>query len=218
VSFEALATPENLTAFFEREFPDALKLLPDLAEQFFVNPTGHMGTVKVSPWTVVGTAGLIGDAAHAIVPFFGQGMNCGFEDCLVLDRLLEDHSLEAAFEVFGRERKAHSDAIADMAVENFVEMRDKTADPRFLLEKQVEKILLNAFPGEFLGRYSLVSFSLAPYAFAYRVGEIASGIIAELTQGLARAEDVDREKAGRLIRERLVPYLKENEHGFRPQG
>src|SRR5581483_8780820 len=131
-----------------------------------------------------------------------------------LDRILEDSPLEEAFETFGRRRKEHSDAIADMAVENFVEMRDKTADPRFLLEKQVEKILLNAFPGEFLGRYSLVSFSLAPYAFAYRVGEIASGIVTELTHGLARAEEVDLSKAGRLIRERLVPYLQENEHGF----
>ncbi len=103
-----------------------------------------------------------------------------------------------------------------MAVENFVEMRDRTADAHFLLEKQIEKILLNAFPGEFLSRYTMVSFSLAPYRFAYRVGEIASGIIAELSQGLAKAEDVDLAKAGRLIRERLVPYLKENEYGFRP--
>jgi kynurenine 3-monooxygenase len=215
-SFEALGTPENLKRFFEREFPDAVHLLPELTEQFFVNPTGHMGTVKVSPWSFDGRAALVGDAAHAIVPFFGQGMNCGFEDCLVLDRLLEARGLEDAFASFGRERKAHSDAIADMAVENFVEMRDRTADPRFLLEKQVEKILLNAFPGEFLSRYSLVSFSLAPYRFAYRVGEIASGIVSELSQGLARADDVDLTKAGRLVRERLVPYLKENEDGFRP--
>ncbi len=218
VSFEALSDSQAVAAFFEREFPDARQLLPDLEEQFFANPTGFMGTVKVSPWDVPGKAVLVGDAAHAIVPFFGQGMNCGFEDCLVLDGLLERGSLTEAFQSFGHQRKMHSDAIADMAVENFVEMRDRTADPHFLFEKQIEKLLLNAFPGEFLSRYSLVSFSLAPYRFAYRVGEIASGIIAELSQGLARAEDVDLGKAGRLIRERLVPYLKENEYGFRPQG
>ena len=215
VSFEALHAPEEVAAFFEREFPDARKLLPDLEEQFFGNPTGFMGTVKVSPWDVPGKAVLVGDAAHAIVPFFGQGMNCGFEDCLWLDRLLERHPLAAAFESFGRLRKVHSDAIADMAVENFVEMRDRTADAHFLLEKQIEKILLNAFPGEFLSRYTMVSFSLAPYRFAYQVGELASGIIAELSRGLAKAEDVDLAKAGRLIRERLVPFLKENGHGSR---
>src|SRR5581483_12249572 len=104
-----------------------------------------------------------------------------------LDRILEDSPLEEAFETFGRRRKEHSDAIADMAVENFVEMRDKTADRQFLLEKQVEKILLNAFPGEFLSRYTLVSFSLAPYRFAYRVGQIAGEIFRELTRGLSRA-------------------------------
>jgi kynurenine 3-monooxygenase len=210
VSFEALQSPRDVAAFFEREFPDARKLLPDLEQQFFANPTGFMGTVKISPWDVPGKALLVGDAAHAIVPFFGQGMNCGFEDCLWLDRLLERHSLAESFESFGRLRKEHSDAIADMAVENFVEMRDRTADPRFLLEKQIEKILLNAFPGEFLSRYTLVSFSLVPYRFAYRVGEIASGIVSELSKGLAKAEDVDLGKAGRLIRERLVPYLEEN--------
>jgi kynurenine 3-monooxygenase len=216
VSFEALRGPSDVAAFFEREFPDARRLLPDLARQFFANPTGTMGTVKVSPWNVGRDALLVGDAAHAIVPFFGQGMNCGFEDCLWLDRLLERHPLTEAFESFGRLRKEHSDAIADMAVENFVEMRDRTADPHFLLEKQIEKILLNAFPGEFLSRYTLVSFSLAPYRFAYRVGEIASGIVGELSQGLDSAEDVDLEKAGRLIRDRLVPYLKENGYEPRP--
>jgi kynurenine 3-monooxygenase len=215
VSFEALHGPAEVAAFFAREFPDARRLLPDLEQQFFGNPTGFMGTVKMAPWDVPGKALLVGDAAHAIVPFFGQGMNCGFEDCLWLDRLLERHPLAAACESFGRLRKVHSDAIADMAVENFVEMRDRTADAHFLLEKQIEKLLLNAFPGEFLSRYTLVSFSLAPYRFAYQVGEIAAGIIAELSQGLTRAEDVDLAKAGRLIRERLVPYLRENEHGFR---
>jgi kynurenine 3-monooxygenase len=215
LSFESLAEPADVQALFAAQFPDALKLIPDITEQFSRNPTGTMGTVKMWPWNVGGTALLLGDAAHAVVPFYGQGMNCGFEDCVELDALLSGEGWESVFDKFGKARKTNCDAIADMAVENFVEMRDKVADPHFLLEKQVEKILLNTFPGEFLSRYTLVSFGLAPYRFAHRVGEIASGIVSELCQGLPRAEAVDLVRAGKLIRQRLVPYLEENEFGYR---
>ncbi len=214
VSFRSLTTPDQVRAFFAEQFPDALALLPDLTEQFFNNPTGHMGTVKLWPWHLGGKALLLGDAAHAVVPFYGQGMNCGFEDCVALDGMLSGGAWEPVFEAFGRARKTDTDAIADMAVENFVEMRDKVGDPHFLLEKQVEKILLNTFPGEFLSRYTLVSFGLAPYGFAQRVGEIAGGIVAELCEGLTRAEAVDLIKARKLIRERLVPFLEENAYGY----
>ena len=215
VSFASLDSPGKLTGFFEEQFPDALALIPGLTHDFFHNPTGSMVTVKSAPWHVDGKALLLGDAAHAIVPFFGQGMNCGFEDCVVLEECLGRHSRwEDAFEEFFRLRKANADAIADMAVENFVEMRDKTADPRFLLEKAVEKELLKAFPGEFLSRYTLVSFSRVPYRLAYEVGAIAGGIVAELSKGLTRAEDVDLERARALVRERLVPFVKEHSDGF----
>jgi kynurenine 3-monooxygenase len=214
VSFESLVTHDDVRSFFEAQFPDALRLLPDLTEQYFRNPTGHMGTVKLWPWNLGGKALLLGDSAHAVVPFYGQGMNCGFEDCVVLDGMLSGGEWAQLFEAFGQARKGNADAIADMAVENFVEMRDKVADPHFLLEKQVEKILLNTFPGEFLSRYTLVSFGLAPYRFAYQVGEIAGGIVGELSQGLTRAEAVDLVKASRLIRQRLVPFLEENEYGY----
>ncbi|MFE8604817.1 FAD-dependent oxidoreductase [Archangium violaceum] len=215
VSFEALKTPEQLVAFFEKQFPDARALMPHLTDEFFHNPTGTMVTVKSEPWHVGGKSLLLGDAAHAIVPFFGQGMNCGFEDCVALDACLGKHTRwEDAFVEFFRLRKTNADAIADMAVENFVEMRDKTADPRFLLEKAVEKELLKAFPGEFLSRYTLVSFSLTPYRLAYEVGAIAGGIVAELSEGLGRAEDVDLDRARTLIRERLVPFVKEHSDGF----
>jgi kynurenine 3-monooxygenase len=215
VSFESLGTPGQVLAFFEQQFPDALPLIPDLVHDFFHHPTGTMVTVKSAPWHVDGRALLLGDAAHAIVPFFGQGMNCGFEDCVVLDGCLGRHARWAdAFEEFFRLRKPNADAIADMAVENFVEMRDKTADPRFLLEKAVEKALLNAFPGEFLSRYTLVSFSRVPYGLAYEVGALAGGIVAELSEGLTRAEDVDMDRARTLIRERLVPFVKEHSDGF----
>lgn len=209
-SFAALDTPAKVRAFFQREFPDMVDRIEHLEADFFAHVTGRMVTVKSAPWHVGGRALLAGDAAHAIVPFYGQGMNCGFEDCVALDALLDRcQSWAEVFETFSRERKVHADAIADMAVENFIEMRDKVADARFLLEKQVEKKLLNAFPGEFISRYPLVSFSLVPYGVARRIGEIAQGILAELTKGLARAEDVDLARAGVLIRERMVPYLKE---------
>jgi kynurenine 3-monooxygenase len=215
VSFESLGTPAQLVAFFEEQFPDALALMPGLTHDFFHNPTGTMVTVKSEPWHMGGKALLLGDAAHAIVPFFGQGMNCGFEDCVALDACLGRHTRwEDAFVEFFRLRKPNADAIADMAVENFVEMRDKTADPRFLLEKAVEKELLKAFPGEFLSRYTLVSFSLVPYRLAYEVGAIAGGIVSELSEGLTRAEDVDLDRARTLIRERLVPFVKEHSDGF----
>jgi kynurenine 3-monooxygenase len=219
VSFASLDSPSRLKAFFEERFPDVVPLIPDLEHDFFQNPTGTMVTVKGAPWHVDGRALLLGDAAHAIVPFFGQGMNCGFEDCGVLDECLGRHTRWAdAFEEFSRLRKTNADAIADMAVENFVEMRDKTADPRFLLEKAVEKVLLNAFPGEFLSRYSLVSFSRVPYRLAYQVGALAGGIVSELSEGLTRAEDVDLERARVLVHERLVPFMKEHADGFRTEG
>jgi kynurenine 3-monooxygenase len=219
VSFATLDSPSKLTAFFQERFPDAVPLIPALTHDFFHNPTGSMVTVKSAPWHVGGRAAVLGDAAHAIVPFFGQGMNCGFEDCGVLDGLLARHARwEEAFAEFSRLRKPQADAIADMAVENFIEMRDSTASPRFLLEKQVEKVLLNAFPGQFLSRYTLVSFSRVPYRLAYEVGTLASGIVSELAEGLTRPEDVDLDRAARLVRERLVPFLEEHKDGFRLEG
>jgi kynurenine 3-monooxygenase len=219
VSFESLDSPARVMGFFEEQFPDALRLIPDLTRDFFDNPTGTMVTVKSPRWNEGGRVLLLGDAAHAIVPFFGQGMNCGFEDCVALEACLSRHTRwEDAFEDFFRLRKPNADAIADMAVENFVEMRDKTADPHFLLEKAVEKVLLNAFPGQFLSRYSLVSFSRVPYRLAYEVGLIAGGIVSELSEGLTRAEDVDLERARTLIHERLVPFVKEHSDGFGLEG
>ena len=209
-SFETLSSPEAVRAFFAAQFPDAQALLPDLEEQFFDNPTGSMVTVKCWPWAAEGRALLLGDAAHAIVPFFGQGMNCGFEDCVVLDEVLaRTRSLATAFAEVARLRKPNADAIADMAVENFVEMRDTVADPRFLLEKAIERRLLNALPGEFLSRYALVTFSRVPYRQAYEVGRVASGIVSELASGVSSAEEVDVERARSLVRTRLAPVLAE---------
>ena len=199
-----------MRAFFREHFADVEPMLPDLEAQFAGNPTGSMVTVKCSAWHAGDTALLLGDAAHAIVPFFGQGMNCGFEDCVVLDGLEAEAAPRG--EVFARFealRKPNADAIADMAVENFVEMRASTADPRFLLEKAIEKRLLAELPGEFVSRYALVTFSRAPYRVAYDAGRIASGIVSELAEGVRSAAEVDLGRARALVAERLTPFLRE---------
>lgn len=210
-SFAELGSEKKVLEFFGREFPDAVPMLPGLVEEFFRNPTGQMVTVRSAPWNAKGRALLLGDAAHAIVPFFGQGMNCGFEDCTRLDELLGQHQdWEKIFSEFSLDRKPHADAIASMAIENFVEMRDKVGDPRFLLEKQVERELQKTFPDTFVSRYAWVTFSRAPYRFSYEVGEIQAGILRELCQGIERVEQLDLEKAGELIRLRLIPFLDVN--------
>ncbi|MBI3554180.1 MAG: FAD-dependent monooxygenase [Elusimicrobia bacterium] len=211
VSFESLRSPEDVERFFSGQFPDARALMPDLAEQFFANPTGAMAGVRCSPWNAGGRALLVGDAAHAMVPFYGQGMNCGFEDCVVLgegiDRHLKVGGWDKVFSQFSAERKPDADAISEMAVENFVEMRDKVADPRFQLEKRVEKALQERFPGEYTPRYSLVTFSRVPYRVAQSAGEAQRAILGELCRGLKRPEDLDWKLAERLIRQKLSPIL-----------
>jgi kynurenine 3-monooxygenase len=209
-SFAALESPGAVRAFFREQFADVESFLPDLEAQFSGNPTGSMVTVKCSAWHAGDAALLLGDAAHAIVPFFGQGMNCGFEDCVVLDGL-EAEGLPRAelFARFEQLRKPNADAIADMAVENFVEMRASTADPRFLLEKAIEKRLLAELPGEFVSRYALVTFSRAPYRVAYDAGRIASDIVSELAAGVGSAAEVDLGRARALVAARLTPFLRE---------
>jgi kynurenine 3-monooxygenase len=217
LSFEELVRPEQVRAMFAERFPDALPLIPDLERDFFENPTGQMVTVKCPSWHHDGNALLLGDAAHAIVPFFGQGMNCGFEDCTVLDDLLScamsgGDSWDAVFEGLQSERKPNADAIADLAVDNFIEMRDKVGDPRFLLQKAVERILQEKFPGEYISRYGLVTFSREPYRLAHEIGLAQDGVLAQLCEGLGRAEDVDLDLAGLLIRSKLSPLMQRLTH------
>src|SRR6185295_15184606 len=140
-----------LHEFFNRVFPDAVPLMPTLGHDYFSNPVGSLVTVKCFPWSYKNKLLLLGDAAHAIVPFFGQGMNCGFEDCTIFDEILEKKGTldSEVFSQFSDLRKTHTDGIADMAMENFIEMRDKVGDARFLMEKSVEKILQQNFPAEY---------------------------------------------------------------------
>jgi len=206
-SFAQLNTPAAVTQFFQARFPDAVPLMPDLADNFFANPTGSMVTVKCSPWHVEGRALLLGDAAHAIVPFFGQGINCGFEDCTILMELMDRHGAdwERVFREFEKARKVNTDAIADLAVENFIEMRDRVADPHFLFRKKVELALETKYPGLFVPKYAMVTFHRIPYATALKRGRIQEAILAELCDGIERIEDLDWEEADRLVHSELTP-------------
>ncbi len=188
-------------------FPDALVIMPNLADNFFANPTGTMVTVKCLPWHVGGGTLLLGDAAHAIVPFFGQGINCGFEDCTVLLELLDRYGPEwtRVFSEFEQARKINTDAIADLAVENFVEMRDRVADPRFLLRKKIELALEQKYPEYFVPKYAMVTFHRVPYSMALRRGQVQDAMLSELCQGIGRVEDLDWKLAELLVHSKLTP-------------
>jgi kynurenine 3-monooxygenase len=206
-SFASLATPGAVRRFFAAQFPDALPLIHDLDGAFFANPTGALGTVRCHPWHLDGRVVLLGDAAHAIVPFHGQGMNCAFEDCLELDACYEESGGDWArvFELFSARRKPNADAIADMALENYVEMRDSVRDPGFLLRQNVAFQLERRFPGRFARRYGLVMFrDDVPYAEAQQRGRIQEHILQELTAGIDDPAAVDYDHAGRLIEQRLA--------------
>jgi kynurenine 3-monooxygenase len=206
-SFVNLNTSSDVVNFFADRFPDALRLMPALGENYFMNPTGAMVTIKCSPWHFQGKCLLLGDAAHAIVPFFGQGINCGFEDCTSLAACLDRHGADrtAAFAEFENERRANTDAIADMAIENFVEMRDRVADPRFLLRKKIELALEAKYPGVFVPKYSMVTFHRIPYSVAQARGAVQDRILEGLCESVTRIEDLDWKKADRLVSHDLVP-------------
>jgi len=160
-SFETLDTKEKVTAFFKETFTDVVALMPTLEEDFFNNPTASLVTVKCYPWIREDKFALIGDAAHAMVPFFGQGMNCGFEDCSVLNSLIDKHANNwtEILNEYQRLRKPDGDAICDLALNNFVEMRDKVADPKFLLQKKIEASFSKKYPDKWIPLYSQVTFS-----------------------------------------------------------
>ncbi len=172
-SFAELSTPEAVEAFFQKNFASAYPLMPTLLEDFFHNPTASLITTRIDPWIFGDKSLLIGDAAHAIVPFYGQGMNAGFEDVRVLSELLEKHNDDWATVMpeYSRKRKPNGDAVGSLALQNFVEMRDKVADPDFLQRKKREKELTLRYPALFKSVYEMVSFSHTPYDTALRCTE-----------------------------------------------
>ncbi|MHB8426046.1 MAG: FAD-dependent oxidoreductase [Gammaproteobacteria bacterium] len=200
--FGSLQKPQALLAFFGKSFPDACKLIPGLQDEFYQHPTGVMGTVHSSSWHVQDKVLLLGDAAHAIVPFHGQGMNCAFEDCLILDQCIESRGddWEKVFAEFERRRRPDAEAIAEMALENYVEMRDAVRDPKFHLQKKLGFLLEERHPGIFVPRYSMVMFHHLPYSEVRRRGAVQQSILDAVTTGIRSVEQVDLRRADELIR------------------
>lgn len=182
-SFESLDTVSKARLFFEEQFADALALMPNFDADWEQNPDSSLVIIRCYPWTRNGKVALIGDSSHAIVPFYGQGMNAGFEDCFVLDRLMEEYgdNWEELFKAYEIERKADGDAIADLAMRNFVEMRDLTGDPDFLLQKKIESKFSKKYPNKWTPLYSLVTFSPnVRYSDALALGKRQDQLMAEI--------------------------------------
>ncbi|MBK8490120.1 MAG: FAD-dependent monooxygenase [Saprospirales bacterium] len=200
-SFEQLKTDRDVEAFFERYFPDALSMMPTLLEDFRTNPTSSLVTVRCSPWQYEQRILLLGDAAHAIVPFYGQGMNAGFEDCTILDDLATAHQedWDAVFTHFNRDRIKDGNAIADLALRNFVEMRDLVADPQFLLRKKIAGHLHQKYGDAFLPSYSMVSFSDTPYSVALKAADDQDKLLDHILQLEGIAEKWDRPEVDALF-------------------
>jgi len=178
-SFATTKTDEDVCRFFDEEFPDAVPLMPTLLEDFRENPTGSLVTIRCAPWSYKDKVALIGDAAHAVVPFYGQGMNAAFEDCVVLDECLAEFpdNRERAFAEYYKKRKVNTDALADLAIENFIEMRDKTASRAFRAKKKLDHLLEAALPGMYLPLYAMVTFTRMPYLQAARRARLQDRIV-----------------------------------------
>jgi kynurenine 3-monooxygenase len=208
VSFASLHDAAGVDEFLVRNFPDARELMPNALAEFSSHPVGFLGTVAANPWHSLGQAALIGDAAHAMVPFHGQGMNCCFEDCIEFDACAARHtSWETVFAEFGAARKPNTDAIAAMALENYMEMRESVADPKFQLQQALSLELERRFPRRFIPRYSMVMFHHEiPYLIAQRRGAAQTEILSDLTRGtVTELSEIDFQRAEREINSRLPP-------------
>ncbi len=205
-SFASVRSSADARALFERDFPDTLPLIPELEADWQRNPTGLLATLYLDRWHLGGRAVLLGDAAHAMVPFHGQGMNCAFEDCVALARQLETQAdTAAAFAAFEAERKPNALAIQQMALENYIEMRDKVDDPDFLLQRELERKLQERHPGRFVPHYTMVTFMRIPYAVALERSDIQRELLVEATRGLHVLDDIDWAAVDASVRTRLQP-------------
>ena len=208
-SFASIRSGAEVRALFARDFPDALPLIPDLEQDWEHHPPGLLGTLYLDRWHLGGRALVLGDAAHAMVPFHGQGMNCAFEDCVALAEALDRQpTLATAFAAFETERKPNAAAIQAMALENYIEMRDRVDDPAFLLQRELERELQERHPRRFVPHYTMVTFMRIPYAVALERSEIQRGILATATRGRCDLADVDWEALAQVVHARL-PVLED---------
>jgi kynurenine 3-monooxygenase len=205
LSFDSLDTIEKAEAFFAETFPDALALMPDFRKEYAENPASAMVIVRCYPWTWGEKVMLIGDAAHAIVPFYGQGMNCGFEDCTVFFDLLDRHtgSWEGLLRNYEQSRKPNGDAIAELALRNFIEMRDKVGDPEFLLQKKIEQRFSDKHPDKWIPLYSMVTFSHIPYHEALQLGDKQEAIM----KGIMNMPDIEQKWDSEEVEQQILHQL-----------
>ncbi len=204
--FDSVATAADARALFERDFADALPLIPELERDFEANPIGSLATLRLDRWHLGGDAVLLGDAAHAMVPFHGQGMNCAFEDCVALADCIESHAgLAEAFAAFEAARKPDASAIQDMALENYIEMRDLVDDPDFLLQQSLERKLQERHPGRFIPHYSMVTFMRIPYSVALERSNVQRAILVAATRGLDSLDGVDWAAVDAQVERQLTP-------------
>lgn len=207
-SFAEIDSDDKVAEFFDRNFADVVPLIDNLIDNYSQNPVGILGTVRCKHWHDGDKMLLIGDAAHAVVPFHGQGMNLAFEDCVVLDQVLENPDADwmTVFEVYEAEQLANANAIADMALENYVEMRDTVRNPKHMLRKQLSFELERRLPNRFIPRYSMVMFhDEIPYAIAQERGAVQQKLLEELTDGVESIEQIDLDSAAAEVEKRLPP-------------
>ncbi len=208
-SFAGVRSGAEVRALFARDFPDALPLIPDLEQDWEHHPPGLLGTLYLDRWHLDGRALVLGDAAHAMVPFHGQGMNCAFEDCLALaDAMDRNATLTAAFAAFEAERKPNAAAIQAMALENYIEMRDRVDDPEFLLRRELERALQERHPRRFVPHYTMVTFMRIPYAVALERSGIQHRILVEATRGQHDLSGIDWDALAQRVHADL-PVLEE---------
>ena len=200
-SFETVKTEKDILELFQSQFPDAIKLMPNLVEDFQKNPKGDLASVYCKPWHFGDKALLIGDAAHAVVPFFGQGMNASFQDCSALAKLMDqnENNWGKIFNAFSSSQVENGHAIADMAIENYLEMRDHVNDPEYKKRRNVELKLELMFPGQFIPRYSMVSFHQIPYAEVYQRGEKQLKIIGDVLKADPSGQSIDKALVEKML-------------------
>ncbi len=205
-SFDSVGTAADARALFARDFADTLQLIPALERDFETNPIGSLGTLYLDRWHLGGDAVLIGDAAHAMVPFHGQGMNCAFEDCVALALALDaDADLSTAYATFEAGRKPDATAIQRMALDNYIEMRDLVDDPDFLLQRELELALQARHPLRFIPHYAMVTFMRIPYSLALARSEIQRGILESATRGHGSLDGIDWAAADAAVLDQLEP-------------
>ncbi|TRX42298.1 FAD-dependent oxidoreductase [Flavobacterium restrictum] len=204
-SFDLLQERKEVEVFFEKNFPDSIDVIPKLAEDFFKNPTSTLVTMKCFPWTFEDKIALIGDACHAIVPFYGQGMNAGFEDITILNEMMGKYGddWKMIFSEYQKSRKPNADAIAELSYRNFLEMSSKTADDRFLLQKKIEKAFSDKYPEKWIPLYSRVTFSDRPYAEALAIGDFQDAIMKQILA----LENIENKWDSKEVEDKILELL-----------